>query len=79
MITNYNLCDTVYARAKLDVAGGKVFLWVGANTMVEYTVEEAEEMLISQVSGAMYCLSCVMCLMECSSPVPHTGQRESCI
>lgn len=34
MIVNYALCDTVFARAKLQPAVGKVNLWIGASTMV---------------------------------------------
>ena len=48
---NYNLCDTIYARAQLALEEGKVFLWVGANTMVEYSIEEAEEMLSQRITG----------------------------
>ena len=34
MIVNYALCDTVFARAKLQPSVGKVNLWIGASTMV---------------------------------------------
>jgi prefoldin subunit 5 len=51
MYTNYNLTDTIYTRAKLDVEEGKVFLWIGANIMVEYNFNEALEMLQIQVKG----------------------------
>ena len=46
---NYSLCDTIYTRAKIDSSEGKVCLWVGANTMVEYTYEEAITLLQSQL------------------------------
>ena len=49
MFTNYSLCDTIYARAKVDTACEKVFLWVGANTMVEYTYDESIELLEVQL------------------------------
>mmetsp|Transcript_10950 Transcript_10950/g.16495 ORF Transcript_10950/g.16495 Transcript_10950/m.16495 type:complete len:199 (+) Transcript_10950:42-638(+) len=52
MITNYNLCDTIYATAKVDTESGKVFLWIGASTMVEYTFEEAIELLETQLIQA---------------------------
>ena len=42
--TQYNLCDTVYAKAKLDDSG-TVNLWLGANVMLEYTYAEALEYL----------------------------------
>lgn len=31
---NYSLCDTIYTRAKVDTECEKVYLWIGANTMV---------------------------------------------
>ena len=46
---NYSLCDTIYTRAKVDSSEGKVCLWVGANTMVEYTYEEAIDLLQNQL------------------------------
>ena len=45
--TQYNLCDTVYAKAKLDDSG-TVNLWLGANVMLEYTYAEALEYLNAQ-------------------------------
>ncbi len=30
MMTNYSLCDTIYAKAKVDVQADKVALYVGA-------------------------------------------------
>lgn len=49
MYANYGLCDTIYARAKVEVEKGVVFLWIGASTMVEYTYEEAIELLTGQL------------------------------
>lgn len=48
MVVNYSLCDTIYARANVDTEVGKVCLWIGASTMVEYTYEEAIELLQHQ-------------------------------
>ena len=50
LIVNYALCDTIYAKAKVQTDSGKVCLWIGASTMVEYTYEEALEMLSAQLS-----------------------------
>jgi len=50
MFTNYSLCDTIYARAKVDTSSEKVFLWVGAQTMIEYTYDEAIELLETQLA-----------------------------
>ncbi len=40
----YELIGGVYARARVPPTG-KVALWMGANVMVEYTLEEAENFL----------------------------------
>eukprot|EP00600_Ochromonadales_sp_CCMP1393_P013426 CAMPEP_0175012944 /NCGR_PEP_ID=MMETSP0005-20121125/9612_1 /TAXON_ID=420556 /ORGANISM="Ochromonas sp., Strain CCMP1393" /LENGTH=200 /DNA_ID=CAMNT_0016269281 /DNA_START=33 /DNA_END=635 /DNA_ORIENTATION=+ len=49
MTTNYNLCDTVYATAQVDTSEEKVYLWVGASTMVEYNYAEALALLETQL------------------------------
>jgi prefoldin subunit 5 len=49
MITNYSLSDTVYAKAKVDMDSDKVYLWIGASTMVEYSQDEAIELLDAQL------------------------------
>eukprot|EP01038_Epipyxis_sp_PR26KG_P015418 gene15418-20800_t len=49
MVTNYSICDTIYASAKVDTNEGKVYLWIGASTMVEYSYEEAIELLDGQL------------------------------
>jgi hypothetical protein len=35
---------------QVDTDGGKCCLWIGANTMVEYTYVEALELVESQIS-----------------------------
>merc|ERR1719245_699397 len=37
----FQLCDQVYAKAKINTKASKCNLWLGANVMVEYTFEEA--------------------------------------
>lgn len=49
VLVNYSLCDTVYAKAKIPSSVGKVNLWIGASTMVEYTYEEALKLLENQL------------------------------
>lgn len=49
MTTNYNLCDTIYAKANVDTASRKVYLWIGASTMVEYNYDEALALLEQQL------------------------------
>ena len=44
IVTQYNLSDTIYAKARLDT-DGTVNLWLGANVMLQYTYEEAIELL----------------------------------
>lgn len=37
----YNLADQIYAKATIDYTLDTVYLWLGANVMLEYTYEEA--------------------------------------
>ncbi|KAF1318570.1 Prefoldin subunit 3, partial [Globisporangium splendens] len=61
--TRFNLADNVYAKATVDCSVGKVCIWlgvcssslwiaVGANVMVEYSYEEALELLQNNVAVA---------------------------
>ena len=52
IITRYNLADTVYAKAEVDCSQGIVNLWLGANVMLEYTYDEALDLLTSKESLA---------------------------
>ena len=52
VVTRYNLADTVYTKAELDVDSGIVNLWLGANVMIEYTYDEAIELLSSKEEKA---------------------------
>ena len=49
-ITRYNLADIVYAKAEVDCSQGIVNLWLGADVMLEYTYEEALELLTAKES-----------------------------
>ena len=49
MVVNYSLCDTIYSKAKVDIELEKVMLWIGASTMVEYSYDEALELLEQQL------------------------------
>lgn len=44
MLVNYPLADTVHARAQIN-CNGTVCLWLGADVMVEYSYDEAIQML----------------------------------
>ncbi|KAL7522948.1 hypothetical protein ACHAWX_007691 [Stephanocyclus meneghinianus] len=52
IVTRYNLADTIYAKAEVDCSQGIVNLWLGANVMLEYTYDEALELLTSKESLA---------------------------
>lgn len=44
--TNYELNDTLYSKAKIDVNNlNSVYLWLGAEVMLEYPLDEATELL----------------------------------
>lgn len=51
--TNFELNDTLYARATVDPADTEeVYLWLGANVMLAYPIGEAETMLTEKLSTA---------------------------
>ena len=43
--TNFLLSDNIWAKAHVPNTDGKVGLWLGANVMVEYSLEEASALL----------------------------------
>lgn len=45
LVTRYSLADAVFAKAELDQSERKVYLWLGANVMLEYSYDEAIELL----------------------------------
>mmetsp|Transcript_49213 Transcript_49213/g.111639 ORF Transcript_49213/g.111639 Transcript_49213/m.111639 type:complete len:234 (+) Transcript_49213:176-877(+) len=51
LMANYQLSEVVSARARVT-CNGTVCLWLGANVMVEYRVEEAIEMLQTNLAKA---------------------------
>lgn len=48
LVTRYNLADSVFGKAEVDTASGIVNLWLGANVMLEYTYDEAIDLLASK-------------------------------
>ena len=53
METTFPLADTLYAKAVVEPARlEEVYLWLGANVMVAYPLEEAEEMLAGKLEAA---------------------------
>ncbi|KXN64945.1 Prefoldin, subunit 3 [Conidiobolus coronatus NRRL 28638] len=51
LTVHYELNDTLYAKAAIPKTD-KVGIWLGANVMLEYTLDEAEELLSSKLSSA---------------------------
>jgi len=49
--TKFLLSDQVFAKAEIPPTS-RVCLWLGANTMLEYDVEEAEELLVKNLTDA---------------------------
>ena len=52
MSTNFLLSDNIWAKAKVPNTSGKVGLWLGANVMVEYTLDEAIKLLGKNLHNA---------------------------
>jgi hypothetical protein len=81
VIARYNLADTIHSKAEVDCSQGIVNLWLGANVMLEYTYDEALELLTSkqtvakkdykEVSGLFSCN-----LSEKENVIRQFGQRH---
>lgn len=52
VIVDFELGDCLYAKAKVSADGVKVNLWLSQNTMLAYSLEEAEQMLAERVKEA---------------------------
>lgn len=50
MVVDFELHSTLYSRAR--VVPQNVFLWLGANVMLEYEVKEAKEMIALKLKTA---------------------------
>jgi hypothetical protein len=51
--TNFELNDTLYARASVSPTDmEEVYLWLGANVMLAYPLDEAENMLAEKLTAA---------------------------
>jgi prefoldin subunit 5 len=51
-IVRYNVVDSIYAKAEIDYTVGIVYLWLGANVMLEYTYDEAVQFLQTNYTRA---------------------------
>ncbi|PFH56379.1 hypothetical protein XA68_16598 [Ophiocordyceps unilateralis] len=54
--TTFELNDTLYAQAKVPPTD-EVYIWLGANVMLSYPIEEAETLLRSKLATAKTSLS----------------------
>jgi prefoldin subunit 5 len=49
---SFKLSDSVHANAVIPNEGETVFLWLGANVMLEYSYDEAHELLEKNMSNS---------------------------
>lgn len=54
--TTFELNDTLYAKAEVPPTD-EVYLWLGANVMLSYPIDEAEELLKGKLKAAQTSLS----------------------
>ncbi|KAK3376738.1 Prefoldin subunit-domain-containing protein [Lasiosphaeria ovina] len=54
--TTFELNDTLYAKAEVPPTD-EVYIWLGANVMLSYPINEAEELLSSKLQAATTSLS----------------------
>ncbi|KAL7919304.1 Prefoldin subunit domain-containing protein [Trichoderma austrokoningii] len=54
--TTFELNDTLYAKANIPPTE-EVYIWLGANVMLSYPIDEAETLLTSKLSAARTSLS----------------------
>ena len=52
LVARYSLADAVFGKAEIDTSSGIVNLWLGANVMLEYTYDEAIELLSTKGTAA---------------------------
>ncbi|CAG8441726.1 16640_t:CDS:2 [Acaulospora colombiana] len=57
--TTFELNDTMWAAAKIK-STKTIYLWLGANVMLEYTLQEANELLENKLSTAQNTLNNVL-------------------
>ncbi|KAJ9461498.1 putative prefoldin subunit 3 [Diplonema papillatum] len=60
LTTHFELADVVYAEGKVKEKIERVGLWLGANVMVEYTLDEATELLSKNLKIAIASLEQIL-------------------
>lgn len=58
LTTEILLSEQVFVRAKIDPTP-TAYLWLGANVMLEYPLQEAEELLTQNLQSAIENLNCL--------------------
>ncbi|GBE60543.1 prefoldin subunit [Babesia ovata] len=58
--TYFKVSDTLYSEARIS-STKTIFLWLGANTMVEYPVDEAIALLKDQLNVALESIEDIVC------------------
>ncbi len=56
---NYELNDTLYTRATVDASTQLVYLWLGAEVMLEYSLDEAVALLQERLANNLELLAVV--------------------
>ena len=62
-IVDFAISDQAYAKAKVPITN-HVNLWLGANVMLEYTLEDAKSLLVSQFYNDLCVLICAVYLLD---------------
>lgn len=52
LVTRYSLADAVFGKAEIDTSQRIVNLWLGANVMLEYSYNEASDLLETKLNLA---------------------------
>lgn len=52
LTTTFELNDTLYAKATIPTDMKEVYLWLGANVMLSYPIDEAEKLLKEKLRAA---------------------------
>lgn len=52
MEVKYNLSENIYVSAEVPVNQGHILLWLGANCMLEYPIEDASSLLTNNLEAA---------------------------
>lgn len=52
LVVDYQLAENVYTKADIPLENNRVCLWLGANVLLEYTFDEAIELLTNNLANA---------------------------